>query len=63
MVSVKKIFFKFFHYKSMGTNEPRGVVNFDPRGTFGRMYIGDYLTLLHTKYLSSGSYGFREEYF
>ena len=42
----------------MGANEPRGVVNFDPRGMDGRIYVGDYLTLLHAKYLSSGSYGF-----
>ena len=26
-----------------------------------RIYVGDYLMLLHTKYLSSGPYGFREE--
>ena len=38
----------------MGANEPRGVVNFDPRGMVGRIYVGDHLTLLHTKYLSAG---------
>ena len=54
-------FLSFFHYKSMGGNEPRGVVNFDPRGMVGRIYVGDHLTLLHTKYLSSGRYGFRED--
>ena len=27
----------------------------------GRIYVGDHLTLLHTKYLSSGSHSFREE--
>ena len=29
----------------------------------GRIYIGDRLTLLHTKYLSTGHYGFKEEDF
>ena len=29
----------------------------------GRIYVGDHLMLLHTKYLSSGPYGFREEDF
>ena len=27
------------------------------------IYVGGHLTLLHTKYLSSGPYGFREEDF
>ena len=34
----------------------------DPRGTVGRIYK-DHYTLLHTKYESSGPYGFREEDF
>ena len=29
----------------------------------GRIYVGDHLTLLHTKYLSSGPHCFREEDF
>ena len=33
----------------------------DPRGTVGRIY--DHYTLLHTKYESFGSCGFREEDF
>ena len=40
---------------------PGGMANFDPRGMVGRIYEGDYLTLLNTKYLSSGPHGFREE--
>ena len=57
-------FFLFFpRYKSMGANESRGVINFDPRGMVVRIYVDDHLTLLHTKYLSSGPYGFREEDF
>ena len=35
----------------------------DPRGTIGRIYIEDQYKLLHTKYESSGPYGFREEDF
>ena len=48
MVSVKNFFELFVHYKSMGANEPRGVANLDPRGIVGRIYVGDYITLLHT---------------
>ena len=55
--------FLFFPCKSMRTNEPRGVSNLDPRGMVGRIYVGDHLTLLHTKYLSSGPHGFRETFF
>ena len=47
----------------MGVNEPRGVVNLDPRGMVGRIYVGDHLTLLRTKYLSSEPYDFREDFF
>ena len=47
----------------MGANEPQGMANYNPRGMVGRIYVGDHLTLLHTKYLSSGPYGFREEDF
>ena len=63
MVSMKKIFEGFFHYKSMGANEPRGCGQFGPWGMVGRIYEGDHLTLLNTKYLSSGPHGFREEDF
>ena len=31
----------------------------DPRGMVGRIYVGDHLTLLHTKYLSSDPYGLK----
>ena len=33
------------------------------RGLIGRIYVGDHLTLLHTKYISCGPHGFREEDF
>ena len=39
MVPDKKIFLSFFHYKSMGDNEPRGLANLD------RIYVGDHVTL------------------
>ena len=51
----------FSHYKSMGDNEHRGVANLDPRGNVGRIYVGDHLMLLYTKYLSSGPNGFSEK--
>ena len=42
MVSEKKIFLRFSHYKSMGANDPQDVANLDPRGLIGRIYVGDY---------------------
>ena len=39
---------------SMGANDPRGVANLDPRGMVGRIYVGDYYVLLHTKHRSCG---------
>ena len=53
----------FSHYKSMGANDPWGMASLDPRGLTGRIYVGDHYTLLHTKYLSCGPHGFREEDF
>ena len=63
MVSEKNIFLSFSHYKSMGDNDPRGVASLGPRGLMGRIYVGDHLTLLHTKYVSCGPHGFRKEDF
>ena len=59
------IFYSFpiIHYKSMGANDPRGMANSDPRGIAGRIYVWDHKTLLHTKSVGSGPYGFREEDF
>ena len=56
-------FFSFTHYKSMGANCPRGVASLDPRGLIGRICVVDHYTLLQTKYISTGSHGFREEEF
>ena len=39
------------------------MANLDHNVTIGRNYKGPYLTLLHTKYKSSGPYGFREDFF
>ena len=36
---------------------------FGPRGMVGMIYVGDHQTLLHTKSVSSGPRGFREEDF
>ena len=47
----------------METINPRGVANFDPRGMISTIYIGDFQTLLHTKYKSSGPCDFRKEDF
>ena len=55
--------FSHYKYKSMEANEPPGSANLDPRDMIGRNYVGDHLTLLHTKYLSTGSHGFKEEDF
>ena len=54
-------FLSISHYKTMGANEPQGMANLDPRGMVGRIYVDNHLSLLHTKYLSSGPYGFDED--
>ena len=62
MVSEKKIFLRFSNYKSMGANDPRGMASLGPRGWTGRRYVGDNKTLLHSKYVSCGPHGFREDF-
>ena len=42
MVSEKKIFLSFSHYKSMGDNDPQGMASLGPRGLIGRIYVGDH---------------------
>ena len=44
----------------METIDHRGVAKLDPMGMNGTIFYGDYLKLLHTKYRSSGPFGFRE---
>ena len=48
---------------SMRANETQGMPNLDSMGMVGGNYVGDRLTLLHTKYLSSGPHSFRKEDF
>ena len=55
--------FLSFSHKSMEANDPQGIASLDPRGLIGRIYAGDHLRLLHTKYISCGPHGFREEDF
>ena len=50
-------FFMYFHYKSMVDND-MPVACMDHRGTVGRIYKGEYYTLVHTTYEISGPYGF-----
>ena len=47
----------------MGVNDPWSMANLDPRDMAGRIYVGDHLTLLHTKYISCWPHGLREEDF
>ena len=44
------VYFMFSYCMTMGDDDPRGVANLDPSGMIGRIYVGYYLTLLHTKY-------------
>ena len=63
VVSEKKIFSCYSHHKTLADNDApcMGMANLDPM--VGRIYEGDYSSLLHTKYISSGPHGFREEDF
>ena len=54
-------FLSFSQYKSMGANDHGGMASLDPRGLIGRIYVVGHYTLLHTKYISSGPHGYREE--
>ena len=44
----------------MGDNDSQGGAILVPRGMIGRIYKEDHYILLHTKYKSSGSCGFRD---
>ena len=54
-------FYKFFSHN--GVIDPQGVASFDPRDLIGRIYVGDHLTLQHTKYINCEPHGFSEEDF
>ena len=61
--SREKDFLSFFYYnKSMETLDSLGGTSFDTRGLIGRIYVGDHYPLLHTKYISCGARGFREDF-
>ena len=47
----------------MGANDLWGVASLDPRALIGRIYVGNHSTLLHTKFISCGPHGFRDEDF
>ena len=47
-------------YKDM---TPRGVARLEPRGLVSRIYVGDHLTLLYTKYISCGPSRFQRKIF
>ena len=42
----------------MKAKDPEGLANLEPRGMVGMIYVGDHQTLLYTKYISCGSYGY-----
>ena len=50
------------HLKSMETLDPHCKARLDSRDLIGRTYIGDHYTLLHTKYIICGIYGFRRHF-
>ena len=58
IVSEKTIFKCFSSYTSIEAIPLQGVASLDPMSLIGRIYVG---TLLHTKYTSCVSHGFREE--
>ena len=54
---------EIFFCDSMGVYGPQGMTNLNARGMVCRIYIGDHSTLLHTKHISCGPHGFREDFF
>ena len=46
----------------MEANDCESVANTDSRGMNGRIYVGDYYALLHTKHRSCRPQGFREDF-
>ena len=64
VVSVKKIFvyLSYCTCKYMGANIPWGGAILNPRSIIGRIYVKHHITLLHTKYTSFGSCGFKRRF-
>ena len=54
MVSEKKIFICFSHYKSMGANGPGAWPVWAPGLDWQDLFRGPQKKMLHTKYISSG---------
>ena len=44
--------------KSMEAKDPEGLVNLEPRGMVGMIYVGDHQTLLYIKHISCWPYGY-----
>ena len=42
MVNEKKILILFSYCKSLETIDPQGKASLDPRGSIGRIYVGDH---------------------
>ena len=57
----QKIVLKLFPSKSMEAKDPDGLVNLEPRGMVGMIYVGDHQKLQYTKYKSCGPYGYGTE--
>ena len=61
---VSKAFLKSYfplYSKSMEAKAPEGLGNLEPgppRDMVGKIYVGDHQTLLYTKYVSCGPYGY-----
>ena len=58
----RSIRFQDIELKLNSDDDPWGMVNLDPRGMIGRIYVEYHLTLLHTKYTSFRLCGFREDF-
>ena len=47
----------------MEAKDPEGLVNLEPTGMVGMIFVEDHQTLLHTKYISCGPIGYGIEDF
>ena len=61
MVSEKKL--GLFYHESMGANDTLSVANLDLMGNFDKIYVDNHYALLHTKYRSCRTHGFRKDDF
>ena len=42
----------------MEAKDPEGLIHLEPRGMVSKIYVGYHQTLLYTKYISCGPYGY-----